>query len=357
MRVLFVTGRELTYARNEVLLRAFRRFAEVTVVAPQRAPNSLVLESANVAGRAARLAATQPFDLIFVGFYGYLILEAMRPLIRSPLLFDAFVSNYDTLVFDREIVDGDSLGGRIALWLDRSACARADHVLVDTASHAEFFAAEIGIERQRITALPVGCNEEIFYPQPREPRAGTRVLYYCTYLPLHGVDVVLHAASYLAAQAIEFQIVGDGPLRPAMESLARALRLGNVRFVDAMPARAIAQELARADLCLGGHFGPSAKAQRTVPGKLYQMLAAERAVIGADSPANRDLLVDGASALLIPPQDPPALALAIRRLHEDVELRSAVAAQGRRVFEQRASEAVITARVRDLAERLAARRR
>lgn len=352
VRVLFVVGRELSYARNDVLLRAFRRFAEVTVVAPERAPDSLVVESARVAARAARLAATQRFDLVFVGFYGYLILEALRPFIRAPLLFDAFVSNYDTLVLDRATVSGKSPAGRLALRLDRSACARADHVLVDTASHAEFFAQAIGVARARVTALPVGCNEEIFFPQPHEPHAATRALYYCTYLPLHGVDVVLHAVSYLAAQAIDFRIVGDGPLRPAMETLARGLRLANLRFVDPLPAREIARELAETDICLGGHFGPSAKAQRTVPGKLYQMLAAQRAVIGADSPANRDLLVDGDSALLIPPQDPPALALALRDLHEDPRLRHALAAQGRRVFEERASEAVITARLHDLAESL-----
>ena len=35
MRILFLVGREIEYSRNEVLLRAFRRFAEVDVVASQ----------------------------------------------------------------------------------------------------------------------------------------------------------------------------------------------------------------------------------------------------------------------------------------------------------------------------------
>jgi hypothetical protein len=32
MRVLFLTGREIQYPRNDVLLRAFRRFSQVTVM-------------------------------------------------------------------------------------------------------------------------------------------------------------------------------------------------------------------------------------------------------------------------------------------------------------------------------------
>lgn len=352
MRILYVTGREKTYARNDVLLRALRRFAQVTVVAPSQAPDSLVAASAQMAASAARLLATQPFDLVFVGFYGYLILEAIRPLVRVPLLFDAFVSNYDTLVLDRATIAENSLQSRVALWIDRSATARADHVLVDTPAHVDYFADEIGVARARMSAVPVGCNEEIFAPRPSAPHDGTRVLYYCTYMPLHGVDVVLHAASYLAALPVQFRIVGDGSLRPAMTALAEDLRLANVCFLEPLTAAAIASELAECDVCLGGHFGPSDKAQRTVPGKVYQMLCAERAVVAVDSPANRWLLENGISALLVPPQNPAELALAILRLHGDAALRQAFASGGRSAFVARASEAVITAQLREITGRM-----
>lgn len=352
MRILFVAGREITYARNEVIVRALRRFATVEVVAPSQRPSSLVKASGVIAAQAAARLAAARYDLIFVGFYGSLILPALRPLTRAPILFDAFVSNYDTLAFDRGAFAPNSLRGRLALALDRLPCALANAALLDTQAHIDYFIETLGVDARKLTALPVGCNEETFFSSPQPAGEQTTVLYYCTYLPLHGVETVLHAAAYLEGQDIRLRIVGDGPLRPTMEALARDLRLRHTAFLPPMPAAQIAAELRSAHICLGGHFGPSAKAQRTIPGKIYQMLAAERPVIAADGPANRELLAHNVSAWLVPPQDPPSLALAIFALHGDPARRARIAAGGRAAFTNRASEAVIAQRVEAMVRRL-----
>ncbi len=354
VRVLFAAAREGSYARNEVLLRALRRFAEVDVLAPEEPRASLVRTSAQVAGRALGRLAARRYDLLFVGFYGSL-LAPLRVAARAPLLLDAFVSNYDTLAFDRGAFAPGSLRGRMALALDRASCALADHVLLDTEAHVDYFAEAIGVPRARMSALPVGCNEQIFFPTP-QPQAGvTQVLSYCTYMPLHGVDTILHAASLLASQAICFRLIGEGPLLPEMRALAQALRLERVEFLPSVPPVEIAAELRAAHICLGGHFGGSAKAQRTVPGKVYQMLAAERAVVAADSVANRALLQGGRDALLVPPANPAALAEAILALHTEPALRARIARGGRAAFTAQASEAVITERLHALATRTVAR--
>ncbi len=355
MRVLFVAARELSYARNEVLLRALGRFAEVDALGPERAPASLLRASGQMAARAHAALSRQRYDLVVAGFYGYLIAQVLALRTRTPLLFDAFVSNYDTLVEDRGSYAPGSPAARAARWLDRSTCSRADHLLLDTQAHAAYFTETIGVPAAKITVLPVGCSEDRFQssPQPQAlPGAPLRVLYYCTWLPLHGADVVVQAAALLQSataggdQRFEFRLVGDGPLRAAGEAQARAAGLTNVHFLPPMAAQAIARELAQAHICLGGHFGPGAKAQRTIPGKIYQMLAAQRPVIGGDSAANRELLTDGVSARLTPAQDAGALAAALRELAAAPELRAALAAGGRAAYEASASEAVITARLR-----------
>lgn len=355
MRVLFVAARETTYARNEVLLNALRRFAHVDVIAPDAAPKSLVRTSAAMAWQALGALRSQPYDLIFCGFYGYLIAQALHrsPLRKgTPLLFDAFVSNYDTLVQDRGDLSAGSASAKIAQWLDASTCALADHILLDTHAHAAYFATEVGVPAAKITAIPVGCSDAIFYPAPAPQGKVTTVLYYASFQPLHGVDVVLHAAKRLEQESIRFVLIGDGPLREEMGLLAQSLHLENVEFRRPVPPAEIAVALRQADICLGGHFGASGKAQRTIPGKVYQMLAAERASICADSTANRELLVDGESALLIPAGDAEALADAILRLHANRPLRDAIARGGRDAYEKNASEAVIGNLLREVVERL-----
>lgn len=57
-----------------------------------------------------------------------------------------------------------------------------------------------------------------------------------------------------------------------------------------------------------------------VPKSLLEAAACERALITTDTPGCREIVIDGATGLLIPVGDPDALAFAIRRLVEDEAL-------------------------------------
>ena len=93
----------------------------------------------------------------------------------------------------------------------------------------------------------------------------------------------------------------------------------NVEWVDWVEYERLPEELQRAG-CALGIFGTSAKAGRVIPNKAFQALACGTPLVTADTPAARELLVDGESALLVPPGDAEALADAVRRLASDPEL-------------------------------------
>lgn len=348
MRVLFLVGRELSYPRNQVLLDAFRHFAQVDVVAGETRPKSLIANSMNVAARGASMLARRSYDLVFVGFYGHLIVRALAPLVRAPLLFDAFLSTYDTLCFDRRLYTPTSPVGRMAFRLDQSTAHRAAHVLLDTPQHVDYFVETFDLPPEKFTAIPVGCSDAIYTPQPYIPPAQgpLRVLSYSSYLPLHGIDVVLHAAALLRTRAdvppLRFRLIGDGLLHREMRTLAAELALDNVEFAPPVSQPQLAQEIAAADICLGGHFHHSCKAGRVVPGKIFQMLAVGRPIIAADTPANRTLLADGATALMTPPSAPVALADAVHKLAGDAALRTELARNGRHRYVACCSQPVIT---------------
>ena len=357
MRVLFVSGRERTYARNEVLLRAFRRFAQVDVVAPQAQPRSQWASSLAVASQAGRRLARASYDLLFVGFYGHLLVQMLHRLRHGPLLFDAFLSTYDTLCFDRKLFAPSSPPGRLAYWLDSASCAAASHVLLDTAHHVQYFAATFGLPRAHFTALPVGCSEDIYRFAPLCPARGVvEVLSYTTFLPLHGVETTLRCAALLKGRPIVFRLLGSGPTLGRMQQMAQELALDNVIFAPPVRPDALAQAIAAADICLGGHFGASDKAARVIPGKIYQMLAVGRPVIAADAPGNGELLRHGESAYLVPAADPAALAQAIAALADDAALRARLAAGGHAAYLAQASEIVITRRLLETVVRVLVQR-
>ena len=86
MHILFLAGRELSYPRNDVLLRALRDFAHVDVFGPLHRPRSLVRSSLQVTGQALKRLGSESYDAVFVGFYGYLLMLPVGLLARRRVL-------------------------------------------------------------------------------------------------------------------------------------------------------------------------------------------------------------------------------------------------------------------------------
>lgn len=346
-----MTGRELTYQRNEVLLRAFRRLGQVEVIQNKHPSRSLFWNSFWITLLALPKLLTGKYSVIFVGFYGHLIMlpvGLLARLRRIPVLFDVFVSNYDTLVQDRQTISPHSFAAKLAKWLDKTSCTLATHLLIDTPLHVDYFVETYRIPSEKFSAIPVGCNEDIFtqrsHPSPKNQN--TTVLYYCTYLPLHGAEIVIGAAKQLTKFPIHFHLIGDG--QEYQKVRIQANDLPNVTFSPTVSLDTLQDEIAAADICLGGHFGMSDKAGRVVPGKIYQILAMARPLIASNSPANQALLRGQNAALLCPPGDAHALAHAILALHQAMDLRENIRHKGYAVYTTKCSETAITEMLKQL---------
>jgi len=145
----------------------------------------------------------------------------------------------------------------------------------------------------------VGCDEEQFHPLPENPESRT-VLYYCSYLPLHGVDVVVQAAELLQADpSIKFKIIGEGIEYEKIRKFIQEKQLTNVELAAPVPIDQLPYEIQNSLICLGGHFGASAKACRVIPGKAFQMIAMGKPVIMGDNAANRELLTHQSRFLVL----------------------------------------------------------
>jgi glycosyltransferase involved in cell wall biosynthesis len=301
------------------------------------------------AGRALRLAAAEArlltrragdADAIVVGYPGHFDLVAARRAAQGrPVVFNPLVSLADTLVGDRGRFRSGSLAARALERVDKYALRSADLVVADTAAHARFLSDVRG--RDDVAVCFVGAEDRLFTPGWK-PEAPFTVLFVGKLIPLQGVDTILAAAR--EAPEIRFRIVGSGQLDPLL-----ADRPSNVEHVRWVEYERLPGEIRRTG-CALGIFGTTAKAQRVIPNKAFQALACGAPLITADTPAARELLVDGESALLVPPGDAGALAAAIRRLANDAALAQTIAAGGRAAYERAASEAVLGARWRSLIE-------
>ena len=329
-RILFVCGAKPDYARNDSLLAALRTRADVTEISSRFSSYALRLPSVIL----RLLLEPRSFDAVFIGFLAQPIVPFAIVRRRKPLVVDMFISLHETLSDDRGRVAQNSITARLAHWLDTLSCTQAANVLTDTPANAEYLVANYGARAADVASLFVGANEQLFRPQPpREPSDRLLVLYYSTYLPLHGVDVVVRAAKLLEKEGVAFRLIGQGMERPRIDRLAADIAVRNCEFVDWMPYERLPAEIAAADVCLAGHFAAgNEKAQRVIPGKAFQLLAMGKATVLGESPATTAAFEHGKDSLLVPMGDPEALAGAIRQLRDDPELRRSLGEAGRELF-------------------------
>jgi glycosyltransferase involved in cell wall biosynthesis len=357
VRVLYFGTYERDYPRNAQVISCLRR-AGVEVVERHEPVWESTPHKWTAGGRTAlRLAVAETrlalrrrprdFDAVVVGYPGQLDVPAARLAAGSrPLVFNPLVSLSDTLVADRRRFAPGSAAARALGAIDRYALRRADLVVADTDANADYLADLGGIGRERVAVCFVGAEERVFRPVWEAPER-FHAVFVGKLIPLHGLETILEAARL--ESDIPFRIVGSGQLEPLMRNAP-----ANVERVSWIEYEELPGELGRAG-CALGVFGTGAKAGRVIPNKAFQALACGTPLVTADTPAARELLEDGTSALLVPPGDAAALAAAVRRLAADVELATRIGAGGLAAYRRNASEEVLGTRWRGLLERLLAR--
>jgi len=289
----------------------------------------------------------QSFDAMIVGYPGHFDMPLARRIARGrPVLFNPLVSLSETLVDDRGRFAEGSPAASVLRQVDRIALRRADLVVADTAQNARHL-AELGqIARDRVEVCFVGAEERLFRPG-WQPRGRFHALFVGKLIPLHGLETILEAARL--APEIPFRVVGSGQLAGLLDS-----RPENVEWVDWVEYEQLPGEIQAAG-CALGVFGTSTKASRVIPNKAFQALACGTPLVTADTPAARELLQDGESALLVPSGNADALAAAVRRLAAEPALARALGAGGLAAYREHASEEVLGRRWRGLLESQIAR--
>jgi len=353
MKVLYFGTYERAYPRNAQVISCLRR-AGVEVRERHEAVwdgrrDSWKAGAADV-GRLALaearllLAAREPCDAVIVGYPGHFDLPAARHAARgAPVVFNPLVSLSDTFVDDRARFRPGTAAARALTAVDRHALNAADLVVADTGAHADHLAQIGGLEPDRVAVCFVGAEERVFRPgwTPREPFT---CLFVGKLIPLHGLETILAAARL--APELRFRVVGSGQLEGLLLE-----RPANVEHVPWVEYERLPEELHRAG-CALGVFGTSGKAGCVIPNKAFQALACGTPLVTGDTPAARELLADGESALLVPPGNAEVLAQALRRLAGDPGLAHTLSARGLAAYREHASEDVLGARWRKLLEEL-----
>jgi len=200
--------------------------------------------------------------------------------------------------------------------------------------------ADHGIDPDRTEVIPNMIDPSFSVPDG-DTGAGTRLLYVGELSKRKGVGDLVRALSTLPS-TYELRIVGDGPRAPDLRQLARTLGVDDrVEFTGQVPYERVQEQYAQADVFVHPGVWPEPFG-RTV----LEAMQAGLPVVCTDVGGPADIVRE--QELRCPPEDPDALAAAIRTAAAD----DAVGERNRTYVAEEFSPSSVVARIVDVYERV-----
>ncbi len=240
---------------------------------------------------------------------------------KQTIFFDACISLYDTLVSDRKLVSRFHPRAWWLYFIDWLACHLSHTVVVDTNANKKYFERTFGLTESRVEVVYLNALKDLFYSSNHQKKRSKgdplSVFFYGNYIPLQGVDIIIHAAALLEKKnlPIHFTLVGGGQEYKSIKQLTESLGLKTITFVPFLPLPKLAEEMRKADLCLG-IFGTTDKAKRVIPHKVYDAVACNIPVITADTPAMHERTWPKEAVIFCEAGHPESLSSAIASVYE-----------------------------------------
>jgi len=222
--------------------------------------------------------------------------------------------------------------------LERFLYRHADRLVVNSPGFVPYVEARGG---KQVLLVPNGSDTAMFDPadsgEDFRKQHGLVGLFTAMYAGAHGMsndlEVLLDAAHRLHDRKdIAILLLGDGKEKPSLQRRASELGLDNVYFITPLPKNRMPGALAAADACIA-ILKPVELYKTVYPNKVFDYMAAGRAVILAIDGVIRQVVEEAGAGVAVPPGDPVALAQAISRLADEPQVRSEMGVRGRAYIE------------------------
>jgi glycosyltransferase involved in cell wall biosynthesis len=246
---------------------------------------------------------------------------------------------------------------RASLWLERFLYRRADRLMVNSPGFIEHVQQR---GARQVALIPNGADPRMFDPAADgadfRSAHGLEGKFVVLYAGAHGMSndlgVVLEAAARLRERTeIAIVLLGDGKDKPALQKRAAELNLSAVQFLDSIPKTDIPEALAAANACLA-ILKPIPLYGTVYPNKVFDYMAAGRAVILAIDGVIREVIESSGAGVFVPPGNPHALAEAIGSLADDPARAEEMGRLGRQHIEAHFDRNALAAKLEQLMQEM-----
>ncbi|ODA67178.1 N,N'-diacetylbacillosaminyl-diphospho-undecaprenol alpha-1,3-N-acetylgalactosaminyltransferase [Methyloligella halotolerans] len=293
-----------------------------------------------------------PIDLVKSAFGLRALLRELQPaILHNVAMKPILVGGLAALMSGQErVVNG--LTGRGAVFTDKDRrvqftkpliagmlgwllCRDRSWTVVQNPDDAKLV-EDLGVAKDRIVLIPgSGVETETLVPLPVPPEPVTAA-YVGRMLAIKGVPTLIEAYATLGDPEPSFRLLlagrcdpeNPGSLAPEqLTEFASAFCIDWLGHVD--DVREVWKQAHFAVLASSGGEG--------LPKSLLEAAACGRPMVATDVPGSREIAIDGKTAIVVPPDDPPALAAALDRMAKDADLRERLGANARNLVEEKFS--------------------
>lgn len=216
---------------------------------------------------------------------------------------------------------------------------RVDALTVVSEPLRRMFEQEFALNSVHPIHIPMGVDVDSFLPGKADAEWARSIglqspviLFVGRLVEKKGVSYLLDAMADPSLQHMRanLAIVGDGPLRSALEHQTAALHLEQqVKFLGAQPGRLLPRCYASADLVVAPSVQTADGDCEGLPTVLLEAMASGAPVVSTPVGGIPQLIEDKVSGVLVPPADSEQLARALASLLQCVDMRRTLAVNAR----------------------------
>jgi glycosyltransferase involved in cell wall biosynthesis len=274
------------------------------------------------------------YSLVFIPWRGIMSLPLVKILTRKKIIYFPYISIFDSLVVDRRKIGEKSIKAKMIKWAEKKACQLSHIVVVENIETKKFFSNTYNIPESKFQILNWGADREIFQPIPiKQKQKIFRVLYFGTYIPFHGVDIIVKAAEKLQKyKDIKFILCGEGQTLNENKKLVKKEQIKNIEFLGHVEFEVLKDQISKSDICLGV-FGKSELRNHVFTNKISQILESQKPLITRNVKVMKELgLENRKNCILVEANNPLNLAEGILFLkNNDIE-REKIAQEGHKII-------------------------
>lgn len=197
--------------------------------------------------------------------------------------------------------------------------------------------ADYSVPPDKVDWVGTGVDHEVFTPPPNTTQHfDPYVLYAGRLLERKGLLALLQAAAIVCKEfpKVKFMLLGDGPLKTRLEKESSRLGLQNhFLLMGHIPFRTRQRELIELYQRAAIYVQPSL--YEGLPATLLEAMACGRAVVATAVSGHLDVINNETNGLLVPPNDPRAIATSLLTLLNDGAMRHALGQAARRTIEEK----------------------